>query len=168
MDSTLRRALALGALVIGIAAPVRADGTLFIGSYPATTSRPTMGVAFGTWSRPVGFDVEFASTVGAASKDDGESGSITANLLVDTPIRIGRARVYGVAGIGLYGESRGPSGSGEVQAVVVGAGLKVPLRNRLKLRLDYRVLSGSAPDGSAGFPKIVHAQRISAGVSVGF
>jgi hypothetical protein len=72
-----------------------------------------------------------------------------------------------VAGAGVYGETRGSRGSGEVQAVVLGGGVKIPLRDRLNLRLDYRVLSG-ATDGSVGFPKTVHAQRFAAGISVGF
>jgi len=168
MQSQLRRGIVWTGLVLAFAAPpARADGILLVGAYPATGSGPTLGVAFGRWSRPVGFEIELASTVGATPRDRSNA-SISGNLLVNTPLKFGRARVYGVAGLGVYGESRGPRGSsGEVQAYVLGAGLTVPLQDRLRLRLDYRVYSGPT-DGTVGFPRTVHAPRLSLGVGIGF
>ena len=166
MRKPLRRTIRIAILLTAIGAPARADGIFLVAAYPATTSLPTMGAAFGKWSGPVGFEVELASTVRAA-KGTPTNASLTGNVLVATPLKLRRAQIYGVGGIGVYGESRGSSGSGEVQAYVLGAGVRIPLRDRLRLRFDYRVLSG-ATDGSAGFPKTVHAQRVSIGIGLAF
>ena len=166
MPRPLRRAIRIAALLAAVAAPASADGIFLVAAYPARTSLPVVGASVGQWSRAVGFEIEVAATVGASAGDRIDE-SLTANLLVRTPLRIRGAQLYGVAGIGVYGQIRGSVGSGEVQAVVLGAGVNIPLRHRLRLRCDYRVLSG-ATDGSAGFPKTVHAQRIALGIGVGF
>jgi hypothetical protein len=166
MQTRLRRIAGTALFLMTGAAPAHADGTFVVGVYPATTAQPAVGVAVGRWARAVGFEIELAQTAGQ-STGGSHNASLTFDVLFDTPLVIRHARVYGVAGAGVYGETRGSQGSGEVQAVVLGGGVKIPLRDRLHLRLDYRVVSG-ATDGGAGFPKTVHAQRFAAGISVGF
>ena len=160
------RAIRIAALLTAVAAPARADGIFLVAAYPSRTSLPVVGASVGRWSRAVGFEVELAATVGASPGDRIDE-SLSGNLLVRTPLRIRGAQLYGVAGIGVYGQLRGSVGSGEVQALVLGTGVNIPLRHRLRLRCDYRVLSGST-DGSVGFPKTVHAQRVAVGIGVAF
>jgi hypothetical protein len=141
---------------------------LILAALHAPSPRPAVGFSWGKWDRPVGFEVEYASSVGDAP-GKASVGSISANLLVDTPVRIRKARLYGLAGFGLFGESGGRRGSsGEVEAKVLGAGLKMPLAGSLKFRVDYRVFFGAAPDASPAYGGSVRARRLAAGVSVGF
>jgi hypothetical protein len=96
-------------------------------------------------------------------------GTITVNALVRTPLRIHGSQIYALGGFGLYGESGGGRGSGEVGAKDIGAGTTIPLGGPLKLRLDYRVyFLGRADDASPGSPISHHPQRLSAAFSLAF
>jgi hypothetical protein len=96
-------------------------------------------------------------------------GTIFVNVLVQTPVRVHGARVYGLGGFGLYGEQGGGRGSGEVAARDLGVGVKAPLGGALNLRLEYRLyLLGRAGDASPGSPISRHPQRLSAAVTLAF
>jgi hypothetical protein len=73
-----------------------------------------------------------------------------------------------IGGLALYGESGRGRASGEVAATDFGVGMKIPAAAALKLRLDYRVFLGHAPDASGDLPKSVHSQRFSAGLALAF
>src|SRR5437899_2753669 len=158
----------IGLALSAAAAPARADATLLVGLNTASAPHPTVGVAWGKWDLPIGFDVEYASSIGTSTEATHSVHTISVNLLANTPVRIHDAQLYGVAGLGLYGETGGGKGSGEVAAKILGAGVKVPLGGALKLRLDYRLFFGNAPDASAGWPRSVRSHRFSAGFSFAF
>ena len=163
----IRAVLILMGVLVGPAAAF-ADASFLVGLSSTSTPRPTIGVAFGRWSRPVGFEVEYASTLPAAGGTRPSTGSIVANVLVRTPFRLRGGRFYGVGGVGLFGASTGGRGSGEVQAVDAGVGVIYPLERAAALRVEYRLFVGKAPDASPGFPRAVHESRISVAISARF
>ena len=169
MRTNIVRAALTVALLGGIAAPASADGTLLFGLQTTSSPHPTVGVAWGHWPGTVGFELEYAGSLGKATATTPSAGTITANALVRTPWRIHGCRVYALGGFGMYGESGGGRGSGEVGATDLGAGTAIPLGGPLKLRLDYRVyMLGRAPDASPGSPISRHPQRLSAAFSLAF
>jgi len=160
------RIAAVTALIgLSCAAPARAEGTISVAFDSASAPRPTVGFGFGRAPRPVGFEVEFATTAGHASSTQTAVGTAAVSVLVNTPLRIGATSVYALAGFGVYGETGGGSSSGAAGALHVGAGAAVPLKGPVKLRLEYRFIALREHEG----PVVsTHPQRVSAGISVGF
>jgi len=90
---------------------------------------------------------------------------VTLSLMAfgQTPARRNDLQVYGGGGIGFYDDAD----SGPSSAKILGAGVKLPLAGPLKLRVDYRLFLGEASASSA-VSKSIHAQRLSAGISLYF
>jgi hypothetical protein len=150
------------------AAPARADGTLLLGVCSPSFPHPTVGLAWGIGSDAFRIETEYAGTLGEATRSIPSVDSIMFNLVFRTPIEIRRARVYAIGGIGMYGDSTGSGpGSGELQAVDLGIGAKVPIAGALKLRLEYRayLIHREVNDPRAGSAP---PQRLSAGLTVSF
>jgi hypothetical protein len=155
--------------LIGVALPAAAqpvpEGAITLGFYSPSAPQPFLGAAFGFTSGSHALEVEYAGT---GTNSDCSAASITLHLLIQTPLTIGRARIYGTAGLGMYGETYGGGhGSGELSAIVVGSGAKLPLAGPLNLRWDYRVFlvrrEASDPRHGAAPP-----QRLAVGFSFGF
>jgi hypothetical protein len=134
------------------------------------TSRPTITVAAGRAKGLIGFDLEYSKTLGRATATRRSASTIAANLLVQPRAVRRGVQLYGLAGYGVYGETRENGvGSGEVGATGLGGGAKIGIAGPLNLRVDYRLFFlGGTPDAAAGFVVHRRPQRISAGVSIAF
>jgi hypothetical protein len=168
MRTVIVRAGLIVMLLAAAAAPASADATLSFGLQTTSAPHPTIAIAWGRWPGTVGFELEYAGTVGRATEARPSVGTITVNALVLTPVRVRSARVYALAGFGLYGEQGGGRGSGEVAAKDIGVGMKIPLSGPLKFRLDYRLFLLGPGDGSPGSPRSHHPRRLSAAISLRF
>lgn len=161
----MRRLMAAALAVTGLMlAPgtAHADVTAFLGLSPTGgATRTGQGLAAGAGLVVVGFEVEAARL----SESSGEAapglatGSV--NLVVQTPLEISRAQLYGTAGAGLYRESLGPRRETSV-AGNVGGGIKIRVAGPLKLRLDYRMFR------LQGEPLHRVWHRVAAGATLGF
>lgn len=169
MRTKVRRVGGVVSLVLlAVAAPLRAQDfelTAAMAADSASAPRPTLLVAFGRAPRPVGFEVEYAGSAGKDRHGQKSVGSIVGSLLVNTPWRIGQARIYVTSGLGVYGETGGGSNSGEASAVHAGAGVSIPVCNALKWRVEYRLLTLLDYDGPVAS---THPQRVTTGFSLGF
>jgi hypothetical protein len=149
----------------------RADATVFMGVMTAGSPRPAIGFSVGLCPEVFGcFEIEIAGTIGAATSTRSSAGGINGSFIIQSPRPVHGVQFYGIAGVGLYGETyEGGVGSGEVSAKNFGGGTKIGLRGPLKLRLDYRVfVLGDAPDAATGVVVHQHPQRVSVGLSVAF
>ena len=117
-----------------------ADMTLFAGS-TTTTARTTLGATLGLSLQPVGLEFEYGDT--PADRRAGNPALRTGlfNLVVGAPFpRVGRIRIYGTAGAGVYRESlaertrTGLAASG-------GGGIYFRLAGPFRIRLDYRLFA---------------------------
>ena len=163
----IRGALLVSAFVIS-AAPAHADATVFAGAMSAGSTRPMVGFAYGYCPSVIGFEVEVAHTPGSAPNRLVVAGG-NINVVVQSRDRGRGLQVYGIGGLGLYGEESVQGSSGETSARSIGGGAKMPLYGPVKLRLDYRTfLVGDAPDASPGFVLHKYRQRVSAGLTVAF
>ena len=63
------RVALLGAWLVGSAVPAHAqvNATVFVGAMTAGSPRPAVGVAVGRSSSVVGFEIEYAGTLGAGT-----------------------------------------------------------------------------------------------------
>jgi len=154
-------------MLVGLvcAAPARAETTAALAFYSAAAPRPALAFAFGRAPRPVGFELEYAATRGAPDEARRAIGSIQASLLVGTPLRVRRARVYAILGVGAYGETGGGSNSELLSAWHAGAGAAVPVTGPLRVRIEYRFIAIEEADARVASR---HPQRLSVGVSLGF
>ena len=170
----MRRFLACTFAILGgcltlVAAPARADGTLLLGLHTPSAPRPSIGVSFGQARGVIGWEFEISSTVGSPTSHTSNAACLCFNVIVQPGLAVHGATLYAIAGAGLYGETgQQDQGSGEVGTVDLGAGFKVPLSGALKLRLDYRIFLGSAPDASPEFHGHIHSSRVAAGLSLAF
>jgi hypothetical protein len=116
------RAALLVSLPVVVPAPAFADATLFVGANTTSAPHPTVGIAVGLCCRrTVGFEVEYAGTLGEGTPDTPNLATVTVNLLVQRPLS-SKTHFYIVGGLGAYIESNG-SGSAE-NAYNLGGGLK--------------------------------------------
>jgi opacity protein-like surface antigen len=134
---------ACACLMIGAAAsPAFADITAFLGVSPTPDHRLVRGLAVGSGLVIVGFEFEYADT-----KSDEESGAPSlktgmANLLLQTPVPIGRFQPYFTIGGGLYRERVDAIDRQETSfGSNVGGGAKMTLSGPLRLRFDYRLFT---------------------------
>lgn len=126
------------AALLTLAAPARADVTLFAGTATSPAHRPTKGAAVGMTFVVVGAEFEYATV-----NDDVTSGAPRvrtgmANGFVQPPVAVMGIRPYATTGIGLYQEKSGTQTATSV-AFNSGGGLKVSLVGPLHARVDYRV-----------------------------
>ena len=133
--------VALLAILPGTAADrAFADMTVFAGG-TTTASRTTFGTTLGLSLQPVGLEFEYGDT--PADRRAGNPALRTGlfNLVVGAPFpRVGRIRIYGTAGAGVYRESlaertrTGLAASG-------GGGIYFRLAGPFRIRLDYRLFA---------------------------
>ena len=136
--------LAVGAcLMLGASAsPAFADLTAFLGFSPTPEQRLVRGISVGSGLVIVGFEFEYADT--ADDEDTGAPSLKTgmANLLLQTPIPIGRFQPYFTIGGGLYRERVDEIDRQETSfGSNIGGGAKMTLTGPLRLRLDYRLFN---------------------------
>jgi opacity protein-like surface antigen len=140
MFLTIRRAAIVGALLLAIATPARADITAFLGTNVTPDNRPTRGFALGITVIIVGFEFEYSntsdSTNPATLAPSLKTG--TANLLLQTPVAIAGFQPYFTTGAGIYSETLGAH-SDTSFSLNTGGGVKINLVGPLRLRVDYRV-----------------------------
>lgn len=160
----VRAGFAMILLLVGVA-PAAADLTFAVGMQRPSAPHPSVAVAWGWWPGTVGFEIEYAGSVGRASNSTPSTGSASVNLLVRTPWRIGAGRVYAVGGIAAYGEQRPSGGVGAVEAIDLGAGTTLRLAGPLHLRLDYRMFVLGRGEGRS---KSALPQRLAAALSLSF
>ncbi len=161
MFLTIRRAAIVGALLLAIATPARADITAFLGTNITPDNRPTRGFALGITVIIVGFEFEYSntsdSTNPATLAPSLKTG--TANLLLQTPVAIAGFQPYFTTGAGIYSETLGAH-SDTSFSLNTGGGVKINLVGPLRLRVDYRVFKLGS--GALYSP----AHRIYAGLNI--
>lgn len=152
-------------LLCALAAPAAADITAFLGVSPTPERRLVRGASLGAGLLVVGFEFEFAAT----SADEAELAPSLktgmGNLIVQTPVPIGRWQFYGTLGGGIYREKLETPTIDHQETNFgsnIGGGAKMRLAGPLRLRLDYRLfkLNGDALHDT------VH--RFYAGANIGF
>jgi len=144
--------------VASLASPAWADSMLFVG-VTSGTAVPSFGMAWGKWSAPIGFEVELSKSPGNSTA------SVGGNLLLDTPVTIRRARLYGTAGLGLFAAQHRDGKEIGGPAKNVGAGARIPLTSGVLIRVDYRVFFVESDHGDY---KPGHAHRLATGISFTF
>jgi opacity protein-like surface antigen len=161
MFLTIRRAAVVGALLLAIATPARADITAFLGANTTPDNRPTRGLAVGIGLLVVGFEFEYSntsdSTDPATLAPSLQTG--TANLLLQTPMAIAGFQPYFTTGGGVYHESLGAHSDTNF-SLNTGGGVKINLVGPLRLRVDYRIFKLGS--GALYSP----AHRIYAGLNI--
>jgi hypothetical protein len=150
--------------------PARADVTVFAGVQTNGGAHPAVGAAFGRAPSVVGFELEYARTIGQATATRPTGGGVNGSLIIQTRPASRRVQLYAVGGFGVWGETyHDGRGSGAILATNIGGGVKFPLTGRLNLRMDYRLfLLGDAPDAAPGIDIPARRHRIAAGLSFTF
>jgi hypothetical protein len=136
MTSRLMSLAAL--LLLGTAAPARADLTGFLGVNTTPTNRQVRGGAIGAGILIIGFEGEFAYTPDDVKASAPSLTTGMGNVLLQTPIAVMGFQPYVTTGGGIYKEelgTRSDTGFG----VNAGGGVKISLVGPLRLRIDYRV-----------------------------
>jgi len=129
-------------VLCALASPAFADLTLFLGFSPTPDHRLVRGISVGSGLVIIGFEFEYADTA-----DDEETGAPSlktgmANLLVQTPVPVGRFQPYFTIGAGLYRERVDEDDRQETSfGNNIGGGVKMTLTGPLRLRLDYRLFN---------------------------
>jgi hypothetical protein len=134
----VRHLAAAGLLVLGWAAPARADITAFIGANMTPANRQVRGGALGMGLLVIGFEAEYAFT-----PDDPRAAAPSVktgmgNVIVQTPVAFFGLQPYFTTGGGLYRETLGEHRSTGL-GLNTGGGVKVNLAGPLRLRVDYRI-----------------------------
>jgi len=141
----LTRAVALATLMAVVASPAFADGTVFIGGAGSPSTRQARGFAVGFGLLIVAFEFEYSNTSENVTEGAPRLRTGMGNVLLQTPVAIGRFQPYFTIGGGGYRETldtRQETNFG----VNTGGGVKISLIGPLRVRADYRVftLKGSA------------------------
>ena len=150
-------------LLCGIASPSFADITVFLGFSPTPDHRLVKGLAVGSGLVIVGFEFEYADT-----SDDETTGAPSlktgmANVLLQTPIPIGRFQPYFTVGGGLYRERVEAIDRQETSfGTNIGGGVKMTLTGPLRARFDYRLFN------LHGDPLYSTVHRFYAGLNLAF
>jgi hypothetical protein len=156
------RALVLGfGFVLTLASQARADVTIFLGSTTTPTARQVRGFAFGGGLLVLGFEFEYSDT-----REDPEELAPSlrtgmGNILLQTPVAIGRFHPYFTTGAGAYRETLNDVSETQLGANV-GGGIKMRLVGPLRARFDYRVFR------LRGEPLHPTVHRIYAGANLSF
>ena len=158
---TRTRTLALAALFLALAAPARADATVFIGASTTPANRSVKGFAAGIGLAAVGFEFEYARTGDDPKALAPSLNTGMGNLLLQTPLPLFGFQPYFTAGGGLYRETLGTHQETSF-GVNTGGGVKVDLAGPLRLRVDYRIFKLGS--GALNSP----AHRVYAGLNLTF
>jgi hypothetical protein len=156
-----RVTLVTAVLMVLVAAPARADVTLFLGANTTPANRTVRGGALGVGLLIVGFEGEYAHTPDDPSANAPSLTTGSGNVLLQTPFAIVGLQPYFTTGIGFYRETLGLHQDTSV-AFNTGGGVKVSLIGPLRLRVDYRVFKLGS--GALDSP----AHRIYAGLNLKF
>jgi hypothetical protein len=157
-----RLTVVLATLALSTAAmPAFADLTAFVGATTSPSNRVVRGFAGGVGLLVIGFEFEYADTVGTEAHPPPSLRTGMGNVLLQTPAGFGGAQLYGTVGAGLYRERLGDFQETHV-GVNLGGGAKLTLLGPLRLRLDYRVLR------LQGQPLHPRPQRVYAGLNLAF
>lgn len=148
-------------IVLGCAAPARADATLFVGANTTPANRTVRGFAVGAGLLLVAFEFEYATTPGDETADAPALRTGMGNLLLQTPFAIFGFQPYVTAGAGLYRERLGTH-TETTLAPNTGGGVKISLAGPIRLRVDYRVFKLGS--GALYTP----AHRVYAGLNLKF
>jgi len=134
------RYVAVTALLLSVAAPARADITVFIGANTTPANRQARGAAVGMGLLVLGFEFEYSDTTDdtdtflkAPSLKTGMG-----NVLLQTPVAVFGFQPYFTTGGGIYRETLGTHQDTSF-GLNTGGGVKVSLVGPLRLRVDYRV-----------------------------
>jgi len=156
-----RVTLVTAVLMVLVAAPARADLTLFLGANTTPANRPVRGGALGVGLLIIGFEGEYANTPDDPSANAPSLMTGSGNVLLQTPIAIFGFQPYFTTGGGFYRETLGAHQDTSF-AFNTGGGVKVSLIGPLRLRVDYRVFKLGS--GALDSP----AHRIYAGLNLKF
>ena len=159
--SQLTRTLVAAVLLTGVASPVFADATAFLGPNRTPANRMARGAALGLSLLVIGFEFEYSDTPEdrAANAPALKSGMF--NVLVQTPVSIAGLQFYGTIGGGAYRERLDAHETTNVGGNV-GGGVKISLLGPLRARIDYRVFT------LRGSPLHEKPQRIYVGLNLAF
>src|SRR6476469_350476 len=148
-------------LLLGCAAPARADITAFLGANMTPANRSVRGGALEFGFIVVGVELEYAYTPDDPSAAAPSLKTGTGNVLLQTPVAIFGFQPYFTTGGGFYQEELGVH-SDTGFTLSTGGGVKVSLSGPLRLPVDYRVfkLGSTALDSPA--------HRIYAGLNLKF
>ena len=132
------RAMGIAIVLLSIAAPARADITVFIGANTTPANRQVRGGSLGFGLLIIGFEGEYAFT-----PDDPRAAAPSlrtgiANVLLQSPVPFFGIQPYFTTGGGFYQEELGLH-SDTGFALNTGGGVKVSLAGPIRLRVDYRV-----------------------------
>ena len=132
------RAMGIAIVLLSIAAPARADITVFIGANTTPANRQVRGGSLGFGLLIIGFEGEYAFT-----PDDPRAAAPSlrtgiANVLLQSPVPFFGIQPYFTTGGGFYQEELGLH-SDTGFALNTGGGVKVTLAGPIRLRVDYRI-----------------------------
>ena len=132
------RAMGIAIVLLSIAAPARADITVFIGANTTPANRQVRGGSFGFGLLIIGFEGEYAFT-----PDDPRAAAPSlrtgiGNVMLQTPVPFFGIQPYFTTGGGFYQEELGLH-SDTGFALNTGGGVKVTLAGPIRLRVDYRI-----------------------------
>ena len=131
------------ALLLGTAAPARADLTAFLGVNPTPVNRGVKGFSIGAGILIAGFEAEYADTGEDVTLGAPKLRTFMFNGLLQTPVPIAGFQFYGTLGGGVYHESIStqPNLDETNFGSNIGGGAKISLVGPLRLRVDYRVFN---------------------------
>jgi hypothetical protein len=157
----MHRSFLAAVVLLGVASPVFADVTAFIGTTSTPANRQTRGFALGVGLLIVGFEFEYAST--SEEVEDGAPGLRTGmgNVLFQTPFAVFGLQPYFTTGGGAYRETFGTRQETHF-GVNTGGGVKISLLGPVRARVDYRVFH------LRGDPLHDTVHRVYAGVNLAF
>src|SRR5215204_1356020 len=132
------RAMGIAIVLLSIAAPARADITVFIGANTTPANRQVRGGSLGFGVLIIGFEGEYAFT-----PDDPRAAAPSlktgiANVVLQSPVPFFGIQPYFTTGGGFYQEELGLH-SDTGFALNTGGGVKVTLAGPIRLRVDYRI-----------------------------
>jgi len=130
--------MGIALVLLSIAAPARADITVFIGANTTPANRQVRGGSLGFGLLIIGFEGEYAFT-----PDDPRAAAPSlrtgiANVLLQSPVPFFGIQPYFTTGGGFYQEELGLH-SDTGFALNTGGGVKVTLAGPIRLRVDYRI-----------------------------
>jgi hypothetical protein len=137
MTST-RLAILTALLIVGVAAPARADLTGFIGANTTPANRQVRGGAIGLGLLIIAFEGEYAFTPDDPKASAPSLHTGMGNVLLQTPIAVMGFQPYFTTGGGIYREELGTH-SDTGFGLNTGGGVKISLVGPVRLRVDYRV-----------------------------
>jgi opacity protein-like surface antigen len=125
-------------LLLGSAAPARADITAFLGANTTPATRQVRGGAVEFGFIVVGVELEYGYTPDDPGAAAPSLKTGTGSLLLQTPVAIFGFQPYFITGGGVYQEELGLH-SDTGFALDTGGGVKVSLAGPLRVRVDYRI-----------------------------